>query len=1118
MENESTVDDLLKQRKVFRIAILKMFNNMQKGTLPDLGKALSLQSDYDDIVIEVWDHNHDNNTEYNDKINAITKFLILYKNIDSILSHNVSSTTFKLCQTLFDELNKFIATFPGMIDLIHNLLLKLESSNLSSSMSNLNVSNNSHRSLSPLNSINLGLAVPNSSQIQPSQCSVHNVQPLLQLSPIATSQSPPINNVQNHGQPTKMKAENMPKFNGSAIQRPEFKDAAFELVINNTSIPTTLIGTSSSTSSSSSWKSVSSTGAKESTTTTTTTKSKAQDFVGKMMTQETSSSAPKSAFQDSNRNHNHYQMLSNNKIRCTSSTTISSNNQDCYNNNDRRDYHTVHPHNDKSGSSSTNSSNVTTVRLPVNYYDGLFEQLQPNSTSSTNSQTRSYSNVLTQQIRHSALISAGLGIGGQTNNTTLTSTANKSNNDNNHRESIQLQSHDATISLRHQQQQHINLCTQPSSNNDNGNSSSSTSSATTTNNATLIVTGILSSSKSYRSSHNNNSNSQGSRNSRDNHNANNNNNDSNSNVKETSMIAVLKNNFLNRQSPLTTVTDTLTTNSGTTNVDTNLDGTFKQISTSSLLSPTSVSTISTSVESVNVKSYFQGIQNNSTSESSTSVGKSTSVDTSSTSVSTSSTLIGSSSASVVIASTLVGTPSSSVSTSQSASSSNTPTETVIGNQSVITALAKTDVSSQYLQTLTTKINNIKTRVIFDGKSESSFITNKLVKLLNLPKFKTMPIRINGYGSNLRHLIGHYFTIMKLPDRDGNITEFKLTIDDTVCQFKFNSLPDIVQQQVNKMFSINFYDENIPVDILFGNGDINRFRVLNVDINIEPFIISKTSLGYIVHGKIDDQQFNIIQRFTDNINLPFNSMIYRTKFPIANNDFDLDHNITSHYQSLNIQQQSKAAIQISQQQLPESASSENVQLTNSPRLYQFQNKRQPFKSSSKISTTNSLQVNQQQLNVLSSTSTSISSSLTAFISINSLSMMMKVINDTIKSTVTLSPPSSLNSFWKYLRNFNLKYLEFIHRFFTRFKFSKLSDYATLNDGQNGHGKWSSGQIIESNSYAKVIISTYRYDYLPKGGEIVAKFRAVIRRNFNRFRDKDLQPSNTSNSARFLRDRP
>ena len=83
MENESTVDDLLKQRKVFRIAILKMFNNMQKGTLPDLGKALSLQSDYDDIVIELWDHNRDNNTDYNDKIIAITKFIILYTNIDN---------------------------------------------------------------------------------------------------------------------------------------------------------------------------------------------------------------------------------------------------------------------------------------------------------------------------------------------------------------------------------------------------------------------------------------------------------------------------------------------------------------------------------------------------------------------------------------------------------------------------------------------------------------------------------------------------------------------------------------------------------------------------------------------------------------------------------------------------------------------------------------------------------------------------------------------------------------------------------------------------------------------------------------------------------------------------
>lgn len=51
-----------------------------------------------------------------------------------------------------------------MSDLIHNLQLKLESSNLSSSLSNLNVSNNSHRSSSSINSINLGIAVQNSYQ------------------------------------------------------------------------------------------------------------------------------------------------------------------------------------------------------------------------------------------------------------------------------------------------------------------------------------------------------------------------------------------------------------------------------------------------------------------------------------------------------------------------------------------------------------------------------------------------------------------------------------------------------------------------------------------------------------------------------------------------------------------------------------------------------------------------------------------------------------------------------------------------------------------------------------------------------------------------------------------
>ena len=98
------------------------------------------------------------------------------------------------------------------------------------------------------------------------------------------------------------------------------------------------------------------------------------------------------------------------------------------------------------------------------------------------------------------------------------------------------------------------------------------------------------------------SNTEGSRNSRDNHNANNNNNNnSNSNVKKTSVIAVFKNNFLNRHSPSTTVTSTsttTTTNSGTININTNLDNTFASISTP--LSPTSPTTAIDSTTITNV--------------------------------------------------------------------------------------------------------------------------------------------------------------------------------------------------------------------------------------------------------------------------------------------------------------------------------------------------------------------------------------------------------------------------------------------------------------------------------------------------------------------------------------
>nr|XP_046910230.1 uncharacterized protein LOC124491601 [Dermatophagoides farinae] len=189
------------------------------------------------------------------------------------------------------------------------------------------------------------------------------------------------------------------------------------------------------------------------------------------------------------------------------------------------------------------------------------------------------------------------------------------------------------------------------------------------------------------------------------------------------------------------------------------------------------------------------------------------------------------------------------------------------------ALANSECTSQYLQTMTIVIKGTKTRIIFDSGSEISFITNQLVNKLNLPKFKNDPIRVNGYGGQRGRYIGHHHTIIKLPDRDGNLSEFKLVIDDTVSQFNFNVLPPSVQNRVNSEYNIDFKDENICIDILFGNNDKNRLKCLVADKEYNnSLIIGKTSLGYIVHGQSNNHRSNVITCLSEVHDPPIDSLI------------------------------------------------------------------------------------------------------------------------------------------------------------------------------------------------------------------------------------------------------
>lgn len=643
MDEELSVDDLLKQRRICRSAITKMFNQMNTGVLPEIDKVLSLKSDHDDIVVELLDHNHVDNADYSDKIESMFRFMTLYVNIDTKLSSNsLPYTTIKHCQTLFNELNKMIDIFPGMSTVILNIQSKLESSEIQSPSFNIHEeSNESFRTSTPMNNlgpVNVGSNIP--SQAIPSEGISHNVQPLPQVMPVTTNQYPPINNVLNHGQPMKIKAEDMPKFNGSAIQWPEFKDAALELIVNNTLIPTA--------------------------------RSKFRRLFNALPLEA------QSRIRDQRENPNF--------------STIFSILEKFY-----------------------GSPAIIIKELTSKIFSLPFLRLDASPTI----YTKYYDLLL--NVR-----------------------------------SVKLNEGDARTILSHvlhkMDVEHRRRAFQQA---DNSNDQEY-----------LTLANVE---EYFRK------------------------------ISTTDMLInqVTTNSAINKINRPVESRKALVTSSS---FETKLTCIFCHQSHRHSMCPTSVND-KYEVLRKEKRCFKCAGKGHGTRECMKNYtcfkckgnhvsflcrsGQNTTASTSSSSS------VGSSSASVAIVSS-----SSSLGTSQSASSSNPSTETDIENQSVNTDLAKTGGSSQYLQTLTTKINNIKTRVIFDGGSELSFISNKLVKLLNLPKFKTVPIRINGYGGNPGRLIGHHFTIIKL--RILIIFQpFHLILDPNTNQTK-------IQQ---KKIKINFSTQN-----------------------------------------------------------------------------------------------------------------------------------------------------------------------------------------------------------------------------------------------------------------------------------------------------------------------
>ncbi|KAH7637385.1 hypothetical protein HUG17_7591 [Dermatophagoides farinae] len=126
--NEENLAGLLSQRKSFRSAITRAYNQLKSnGAMPSLESAATLQSEYAEITLQLADLNHEDDSDYMEKINLVIDFISLYHSVDRQTSRQTMSLTARnRCQVKIEQLDKLVEKFPTRNGLLDDLHEKLE--------------------------------------------------------------------------------------------------------------------------------------------------------------------------------------------------------------------------------------------------------------------------------------------------------------------------------------------------------------------------------------------------------------------------------------------------------------------------------------------------------------------------------------------------------------------------------------------------------------------------------------------------------------------------------------------------------------------------------------------------------------------------------------------------------------------------------------------------------------------------------------------------------------------------------------------------------------------------------------------------------------------------------
>ena len=191
----------------------------------------------------------------------------------------------------------------------------------------------------------------------------------------------------------------------------------------------------------------------------------------------------------------------------------------------------------------------------------------------------------------------------------------------------------------------------------------------------------------------------------------------------------------------------------------------------------------------------------------------------------------------------------------------------VGDTTHVGSTMVTKCSTTFLQSARAALLDTKSkvccnvRILFDNCSQKSFVTEEIVKMMNLMKFPDEPVIVNGFGGDGKEgavktmEVVHVSVCNQQKIECGSV---KLYVVPKICQPISGQCIELAQATYNHLLSLKLADatdghSKLSIDVLLGADHYWDFVTPEVITGPEGPCAVRTTLGWVLSGKMQMMQ-------------------------------------------------------------------------------------------------------------------------------------------------------------------------------------------------------------------------------------------------------------------------